>query len=274
MIGPASAPERNAAPCELLPWDSAHFGLTIARVCGGRLNAAEAAAIDCWCLDEGVRCLYFLADSDHPETLRAAATCGFRVVDVRVTLAHGLEGLGEHPWAAPGPVSVREASEKDLPTLRALAARSHRSTRFYSDGGFPSERCDELYARWVERGVRDPDYTVLVPQLGQALAGYHVIRMSTGGTGHLDLIAIAEDESRRGIGGALLLSALRFLADRGAVRAVTATQSSNVASIRLHERAGFGIQRSQLWYHKWYSEPAIGRRVRLSSAPSPEASPP
>lgn len=263
----------KGAPCELLPWDSAHFGITIAKVRGGRLDGAQAASIDRWCLDEEVRCLYFLADSDDPETSRAATAHGYRFVDVRVTLAHRLEGLGDRSWAA-GPASVREAAEKDLPTLCGLAARSHRSTRFYCDGGFPPERCDELYARWVERGVRDPGHTVLVPELSRAPVGYQVIRLPAAGTGRLDLVAIAESDSRRGIGGALLLSALRFLADRGAVLAETATQSSNGTSIRLHQRVGFKIQRSQLWYHKWYPEPNVDGVSKLSSARVRKASAP
>lgn len=220
---------------------------------GGRLDDQRADAIDRRCLESGIRCLYFLADADAA-TARAAALHGYREVDVRVTLRHGLEGLGEQ--SRDSPVAIREATERDLPELCALAARSHHNTRFYLDGGFPRDRCDALYASWVERGIEDPERTVLIPEMPGGPAGYEVVRHpDSEGTGRLELIAVTEDHSGRGLGRALLLSSLRLVADREGTAAVTVTQRRNEASISAHESVGFQIHRSEVWYHKWYPEP-------------------
>ncbi len=53
-------------PCEPLPWDSEHFGLSIAQVAGGALSEERAAAADAWCAERGVDCLYLLAPPMTP----------------------------------------------------------------------------------------------------------------------------------------------------------------------------------------------------------------
>src|SRR3954463_4929790 len=59
-------------PCELLEWDSEHFDFPIARVRAGELTESSMEEVDAWCLDRGIRCLYFSADGDEPETARVA----------------------------------------------------------------------------------------------------------------------------------------------------------------------------------------------------------
>ena len=54
----------NPELCSILEWDSAFFGVTIARVNGNRLDALTAAQVMDWCREKQVDCLYFLADSN------------------------------------------------------------------------------------------------------------------------------------------------------------------------------------------------------------------
>jgi len=62
----------NPDLCSILEWDSAFFGMTIARVNPNRLDAQTVAEVMDWCTKNKVICLYFLADSNHAETLRQA----------------------------------------------------------------------------------------------------------------------------------------------------------------------------------------------------------
>ena len=148
------AAEREA-PCELLEWDSEHFGFPIAKVLGDTLSEPSVDAIDAWCAEHGIRCLYFATDGRDPETARIAAAHAFRVVDVHIISRRSYEGLLELPVGSEK-VTVREATRDDLDYARRLAARSHRTSRFYFDGGFPRDRCDALYEAWIERGVGAP----------------------------------------------------------------------------------------------------------------------
>ncbi len=176
-------------PCELLAWDSEHFGRRIGRVRGGRLTPALVARIDRWAAHHEIECLYLLADPGDRDTPPLAAASGFRLVDVRITLERrgGTAGEGDDfqeivPAAAgaggssaggkdsgrgagprPAP-AIRLATAADLPALRRLAAVSHHDSRFYFDPHFDRARCDALYAAWIEKSCRDLHGVVLVAE--------------------------------------------------------------------------------------------------------------
>jgi len=249
-----TASERlDVAPCELLSWDSEHFGFPVGRVVGDTLTQLTAGAIDDWCVDQGIRCLYFLADPGDAETALVAAEHGYRVTDVRVTVRRSTDGVDRLPLAGPSTMVIREASERDLMDLRSLAARSHGGTRFYFDGRFPRERCDALYQAWVEQGLRDPDRGLLAAVVNDRSVGYMVYsRVVTAGEGRGELGAVDEHHQGQGIGLALHVQMIRQLAERGAVTHRGVLSLRNVPVIRLHERLGFVTDTVAVWHHKWY----------------------
>ncbi len=253
MSSASAEPDSVPEPCRLLEWDSEHFGFPIARVNGDSLDHGTAEAIDDWCRDQGVRCLYFLAQADDAESARIAAERGYRVVDERVTIRHPLDQPCPEPEAVPGGWRIRDATEDDLETLCDLAAHSHRATRFYFDGGFPAERCDELYREWVRRGLREEGRHLHVPEREGEIGGYQVIRPpAAGGLGILDLLAIDDRHRGGGLGRLLLSDSVAWLGSRGAPAVRTFLQARNVASARLHERVGFLTERVEVWHHRWY----------------------
>jgi GNAT superfamily N-acetyltransferase len=240
------------APCELLEWDSEHFGFPIARVTGSSLDDASATAIDDWCRERGIRCLYFAADAEEPETARVAAAHGYRMVDIRIVARRSYEGLLDLP-AGPEEVVTREATDGDLDYARRLATRSHHSTRFYFDGGFPKDRCDALYVAWVERGARDPARRLLIPTVDGEPVGYNVLApIGPDLEGHGELVAIDERHRGKGYGRAMHFGGYRHCAARGARSARGVFSHRNRANLRLHERIGFLIDEIQVWHHKWF----------------------
>jgi GNAT superfamily N-acetyltransferase len=235
--------------CELREWDSEHFGFPIAQVTGRNLTTASAEAIGDWCRDQGVRCLYFLAEPDDAETSDVARAHGFAPVDVRLTLRHDLDAI---PEPAP-PVAIREARTEDVPALRRLAARSHHASRFYRDPGFPRERCDALYATWIEEGIRDARRWVHVPEIDGDAAGYQLITPAApGGIARMDLLAIDEAHHGKGLGRTFLCSELRRARSGGASAVETAIQESNRRALRAHLAVGFSPSRREVWHHKWF----------------------
>jgi ribosomal protein S18 acetylase RimI-like enzyme len=241
------------SPCELLEWDSEHFGFPIASVLESKLRQDTADELEEWCRDNDVRCLYFLADAEDAETSRVAAECGFRVVDLRITIRRSFEELSGLPFDGPDGMEVGEVDEAELGYLRSLAAESHRGTRFYFDGGFPPERCAALYEAWIERGFRDPGRSIRVAAIEGEPAGYQVVGPpAPDGTRRLELIAVDPRRQGRGIAPALVLSAMRLLESEGATETWTILSPRNVPSIRMHEKLGFLTEDVQVWHHKWY----------------------
>jgi GNAT superfamily N-acetyltransferase len=252
MAGPSEA--TSTAPCELLDWDSEHFGFPIARVLADTLTESSVEEIDAWCFDRGIRCLYFAGVPDESETSRLAAAHGFQVVDVRIITRRSYEGLLD---LDPGPeeVELREATDTDLEYARRLAARAYHGSRFYFDGRFPKERCDALYEAWVERAVRDPERRVLIPVVdGEPVGFYLLAPIGPGAEGHGELVAIEERHRGKGYARAMYFGAYRYCAERGVRRQRGVYSYRNLTAIRLHEKIGFLIDEVEVWHHKWYGE--------------------
>jgi GNAT superfamily N-acetyltransferase len=246
-------PTAVASPCELLEWDSEHFGFKIATVVGSVLDESTAALADDWSARNGVRCLYFLANPDDARTSRVAAEHGFRVVDHRLTVRCSL--AQEPPRSGSQAVEVSEASAAELVHVRSIAARSHRGGgRFYFDGGFPPERCDALYEAWVDRGWNDPERILLVARVNGEPAAYQVVGpVERGGARRLELLAVDPDRHGSGVGAATLSGGMRLLHAGGTPETWTILSARNIVTVRLHERLGFLIEKAGIWHHKWYA---------------------
>ena len=235
---------------EVLAWDSEFFGFRIGRVRAPDLKPEVARRLEAWGRDHGLRCLYLLLDANDSPSIRAAEEIGFRHVDVRLTRGRSLGGDLE------APPEIEPAAEKDLPALREIARRSHHASRFYQDPGFPDERCDALYERWLERGFEEPDQQVLVIRQSAQPLGYIVCSNLEDTCGRISLIAVAAGASGAGLGGSLARGGLAFMASRGCERAEVVSQGRNVPANRLYERLGFLTLRMEHWFHLWMDEGA------------------
>jgi GNAT superfamily N-acetyltransferase len=232
-------------PCRHLEWDSRFFGVEIAQVASGRLDPPTVAAVDRWCAARRIDCLYFLADEPGAATACAEAA-GFHLVDVRVELVRALA-----PNPAASDPRIRPAEARDLPALRAIARTSHRDSRFYRDERFPRDRCDALYETWIEKSCQGRAAGVLVADLDGTVGGYVTCELPSSAAGRIGLFAVAPAERGRGIGAALVASALDWLGARGAATVAVATQGRNVAAQQLYQAAGFRSAALRLWYHRW-----------------------
>lgn len=236
--------------CELLDWDSDFFDRRIARYTRNRMDKDTAARAVDWCISNEVACLYLLADSSDPGTARVAADFGFRFVDVRVTFSSDLVQSSDFQFARDLP--VRFAEERDIAPLAALARVSHRATRFYFDNRFSEDRCDELYATWIEQSCRGFADAVFVAGVADAVNGYVTCHLSDAGTGSIGLLAVREGDRGRGYGRSLVAAALGYLRMHERRTAFVTTQGRNIASQRLYEACGFRVHAQQLWYHRWF----------------------
>ncbi len=238
-------------PCQLLEWDSQFFGRNIGRVTEHRLEPQNMAAINVWCTDHLIDCLYFLADSDHADTIRLAEDNGFRLVDMRVTLQCRIAD-----WQAravngrPSEGCVRPVIPSDVLTLQAIARKSHTDSRFYFDGCFSLERCGALYELWIKRSCEGHADHVLVAELNGQPVGYFSCHRQ-GAQGQVGLVGMSEEAHGKGMGQYLTHQAMQWFADQSVESVEVVTQGRNIAAQRLYQRCGFLVRSVQLWYHKW-----------------------
>ena len=237
-----------SGPCELLEWDTEFWGVPIGRVVGREVGPK----VDEWASANGIACMYFLAPSDAPEAVRAAEESGFKLVDVRVEL--------DRPSSGDEAIAIRPARADDVDQLRTLAGRVHRGeTRFYADPGFADERCDELYALWIERSVAgwaDEVFVAeaeLVADSHKLVAGYVSCHADEArGRGSIGLIGVGEAARGQGVGASLVNAAVAWSRGRGLPNVSVVTQGRNVQAQRLFQRCGFRTAAVDLWFHKWY----------------------
>jgi dTDP-4-amino-4,6-dideoxy-D-galactose acyltransferase len=236
-------------PAHLLDWDSAFFGFRIAQLTRHSLTDELADQVIRWCSRNDIRCLYFLAASDDPQTVVSAEKHGLRLVDVRLTLELCLNGDSPPPSR-----SVRPYQHADLEALRQIAAVSHRDSRFYFDPGFPGERCDALYQTWIEQSCRGYAQGVLVIESDSGPGGYITCHLAEDGVGSIGLIAVSANARGKGLGRKLVNSAISWFSERNTKRVSVVTQGRNIGGQRLYQNCGFRTCACQLWYH-WWSSP-------------------
>jgi len=242
----------NPELCSILEWDSAFFGITIARVNQNRLDAQTAAQVMDWCQEKQVRCLYFLADSNHVETLRTAEKKGFYLTDIRVTYECSLSGLEDRLLPDP---DIRMAVSDDLPVLRAMTNSAYRESRFYYDGHFPQEACDRLYQIWIEKSFSGYAQAVLVKGVfGQPEGFVTCDTLLPEAKGKIGLIGVSRSTRGHGIGQALVLESLQWFAVQGLKSVQVVTQGRNIPAQRLYQKCGFLTKEVKFWYHCWFGE--------------------
>ena len=243
------------APCRLLNWDSAFWGIRVATVTAGdRLDARLARDITEWCLEHRVRCLYFSADGTCPTTLALAARDSYTFIDVRVELSRELE-----PWTKPRTDvkavahRVRVARDRDVAEATRLAGECHTDTRFFKDTRFPAPRAAEMYRRWIkadfERGA------LLVASLDSAAempVGYVSYSLPTATRGRVCLIGVAPAHRGSGVSRSLLDDVTETLRHLGCRSVDVSTQVTNLGALRLYCRRGFIPCASRVWFHRWW----------------------
>jgi dTDP-4-amino-4,6-dideoxy-D-galactose acyltransferase len=239
-------------PCEFLQWDSEFFGVRVARLNGNLLTPELLAASENWCRAEAIDCLYFLAAADDAQTVALASD--FRFTDVQLRFERKLEQV------VSASTDVRPCRPGDLPELRAIAACSHRDSRFYYDGRFPPEKCDELFETWITRSAEGWADAVFTGVIDGVPAGYITCHIA-GEDGSIGLTAVGEHARGRGLGGALVNAALGYFVSRGAKRALVVTQGRNIQSQRMYQKAGFITGSVRLWFHRWFKPETLKSAV-------------
>ena len=237
------------SPLARLVWDSAFFGFPIAQVTRPPADEGALAVLERVCRAEGIRCAYLRLPADDAHAAELASGAGFVLRDVRLTFERDVCA----PVAAPNG-SIAGGRARDARAARRARGAGARRLRAHALPRRP--RLPTRARPRAVRGLRTARARRRARRLMLADAGatgFVVCHLDErGGVGTIELIAVAADERRRGLGRALVASALATFAAAGLRRARVATQAVNVPSQRLYQDAGFRTREAELWLHRWF----------------------
>lgn len=243
--------------CQYLEWDSQFFGVRIARAAPHKLTPASLESILHWCNRNSIDCLYFLSSASDQITVGLLQKYAFQFVDIQMKMGiHLPAAYTRSPAAA---VVIRHALPSDMAALKRIARVSHRDSRFYFDGHFPSSRCDALYETWIERSCGDYADAVLVVECQNLPMGYiscHLKDDMGMRRGEIGLFALDEAARGKGLGSELVTASLDWFSQQLVERVSVITQGRNTPAQRLYQRCKFVSDSVHLWYHKWFESAA------------------
>jgi len=232
-----------------LKWDSDFFKIRIAKVTAPRITQRMASFIDSWCASNSIRCLYYLCDCDHAESVRVAEAHGFHFTDIRVSFEMDMQD-----YAARGAdKSVRGCTEADLPAIKDIARRSYSQSRYYYDGHFDTATLERFYSDWLETTFRSPRGKVFVAHKDGKPVGYISGEIDNRGRlGRIILVGVDEQSAGSGVGKHLVDAMLDWMHGQKAYVTEVVTQGRNIPAQRLYQKSGFKMVSAHIWYHKWF----------------------
>lgn len=196
--------------------------------------------------------MYFLANSEDRKSNKLAESNGFKLTDIRITFETELEhscliDQNNHN-------SIYPAALEDLEQLKRIASANHIDSRFYYDGNFPLQKCDEFFAAWIEKSFHGFADAVLVAKSGETVRGYVTCSIDDQGNGNIGLVGVNPVCRGEGVGKLLVNSALEWFAKKGVSAVTVVTQGRNVKAQRLYQSNGFLTESLKIWYHKWFNQ--------------------
>ena len=230
-----------------VPWDSAFFGFSIARV-DGRPDVAKWARL---AREAGIRCAYCFCSASDVVAVRSAELSGFRFADIRIVLEARLaDVVSKQPTTADDELEVDAARAEDLGDLRQIAAELSAYSRYAFDPGFGTVQARRLYERWVEVSLEGRADLFVVARNTDRLLGFLACRVNAARSA-MELVAVRSGATRAGVGTALMHRAAIGLQDLGCQVVEVVTQGRNPRAVRFYERCGFRVRDVSLVYHGW-----------------------
>ena len=145
-------------------------------------------------------------------------------------------------------VTIRPAGSADLPALGRLGAMLMRTHYAFDPLRFlpAGDSAESGYAWFLGNVMKDPDGVVLVAEEDGAAVGYVYAALEPlswkelrGPAGFIHDIAVDDQARRAGVASRLLESAIAWLKEHGAPRAMLWSAAPNEAAQSLFRRFGF-----------------------------------
>jgi ribosomal protein S18 acetylase RimI-like enzyme len=187
-------------------------------------------------------------DVDRLRTLREL---GFDVVDVNLTFAASASAIVGAAAVADG-VEVTLAQESHRDAVLDIAGSCFRYSRFHLDPQVGAAAAHAVKREWIRSYFdgRRGDRLFVASVAGRPAGFLAALTQASSGRSSavIDLIGVAADRQRSGVGRALVQAFARHYA--GAAELIVGTQAANIPSIRMYEGLGFRAVGSAYVLHR------------------------
>lgn len=212
------------------------------RADAGRADIAEAlAAVRVEAAEAGVALLSCRIAADFAAAAAALEETRFRRVERLLTFRRNILPLPTVPWP------IDDFRPEDHAICIDIARTAFSYDRFHADPLIDNHGADALKAAWVANGIKGRASRTLVVHDEERTSGF-VLCLEHGGEAVIDLIAVAQNARKRGLGSALVAGALAAF-DGTATTMRAGTQTTNIGSIGLYLRMGFKVAEEAFTYH-------------------------
>lgn len=240
-------------PAQRSPIDESRFGIRIARV----NQAAVGLLPDIldYCHAEQVEMLIARCDAADLAAVQAMERAGFLLMDTLVYFGRALSSLPTYQVTPD--LTIRPVRSDEAGQVESMAVEIFKGYggHYHADPRLDRAQCDAVYPSWAYRSclVREVADQVLVAESQNALVGFAAIRLNDADEGEVTLYGVLPSAQRHGVGQALLLNAMHWLAAQDASRFVISTQVTNYASQTVWVRLGLTPYRAFYTFHKWFT---------------------
>lgn len=231
---------------EPLPWDSEHFGASIAKVTLDGATPAELEAVDVEARDLGIECIYGILDPADGLLSQQVQSRGWRFIEAATLFDLR---VAEPSIPRPADTDFRIGTLDDVPQLTPIVDEMSKWSRFAVDPRFGLDAAKRLQRAWLDRAARadtGQHSLVVAEQEGDIVA-------FTGRVAEPPRVD-AVGTTRRGSGAAryLIEEARGWAGDRSLLGGPIAAR--NIATLRYVSHCNYRVCQVEYIYHRWLDE--------------------
>jgi hypothetical protein len=230
---------------EPLEWDSAFFGVPIARADLGDATAGTLSAIDAEARAQGICCLYATLEPTDDTAPYLLQTFGYRLVEVSMDFER--PGIPYTP--RPSSSVVRPGAPADLPGLEPAIRTVAAWSRYAADRRFGADAARRMHEAWAERAVHGTgERALFVAHDESGITGMATFRRSQ--VPRIEFVGVTKPGA--GVADALMVGFFEW--GGGGPTEAGWMAARNIAVLRYVGRWGFRANRTRYVFHRWLDE--------------------
>jgi ribosomal protein S18 acetylase RimI-like enzyme len=249
-------------------YDSAHFGLNIARLelalFNPRVKSNDRQYLFQRLRDEAnsqnLNLIFARVGLEQLPIIQSLEKIGAILADILLTFYFNVRN--EVILSPTRHFEIGKAAERDKFELVKMSRKVFRINHFHADPLLSKRKADELYAKWMANCLKGSVDKVLVAKKGNEVLGFITCRIERVGKSHrygvIDLIGVKDEYIGKGIGLTLVYRALEWFS-KSTNSIYVGTQAANLPAVKLYEKAGFDRIYSEADLHLW---PTVDKSAR------------